>query len=88
MSEEKLYKVQTGAFKDRKNADDLARKLKNAGFDTYIIFEGETPTPTKRKSVKELVDEVMDGKHGNGEQRKKSLGNRYKEVQDYINKRH
>lgn len=86
VSEDKLYKVQVGAFKNRKNADNLARKLKNAGFDTYIIFEGETPPQTKRKTVKELVDEVMAGKHGNGETRKKSLGNRYKEVQDYINK--
>lgn len=88
VSEDKLYKVQTGAFKDRKNADDMARKLKNAGFDTYIIFEGETPVSTKRKSVKELYDEVMAGKHGSGETRKKSLGNRSQEVQDYINKRH
>ena len=88
VSEEKMYKVQTGAFKDRKNADDLARKLQNAGFDTYIIFEGVTPPQTKTKTVKELVDEVMAGKHGSGETRKKSLGNRYKEVQDYINKRH
>ena len=86
-SEERLYKVQTGAFKNRKNADDMARRLKNAGFDTYIIYEGVTPPKTKEKTVKELYDEVMAGKHGNGEQRKKSLGNRYQEVQDYINKR-
>ena len=88
VGEDKLYKVQTGAFKNRKNADDMAQKLKKDGYDTYVIFEGETPAQTKRKSVKELYDEVMAGKHGDGEQRKKSLGNRYQEVQDYINKRH
>ena len=83
-----MYKVETGACRDRKDWNELARKLKNAGFNTYIIFEGVTPSPTKQKSVKELYNEVMAGKHGSGETRKKSLGNRYKEVQDYINKRH
>ena len=87
-SEDRLYKVQTGAFRDRKNADALARKLKNAGYDTYIVYEGVTPPATRQKTVKELYDEVMAGKHGSGETRKKSLGNRYNEVQNYINARH
>lgn len=32
-----LYRVQTGAFKQKGNADTLAAKLKAAGFDTYIV---------------------------------------------------
>lgn len=32
-----LYRVQTGAFSKRSNADAWAAKLKVAGFDTYII---------------------------------------------------
>ncbi len=32
-----LYRVQTGAFKDQGNANALAMKLKNAGFDTIIV---------------------------------------------------
>ncbi|NLK40372.1 MAG: hypothetical protein GX303_09080 [Clostridiales bacterium] len=32
-----LYRVQTGAFSKKANADALAAKLKAAGFDTYIV---------------------------------------------------
>ncbi|MCB6637810.1 SPOR domain-containing protein [[Ruminococcus] torques] len=32
-----LYRVQTGAFSKRSNADAWAAKLKVAGFDTYIV---------------------------------------------------
>lgn len=35
-----LYRVQTGAFKDKKNADALLAKVKAAGFDTYIVQVG------------------------------------------------
>lgn len=34
-----LYKVQTGAFKDRKNAERLAEELKKKGVSTYITKE-------------------------------------------------
>lgn len=33
-----LYRVQTGAFKQKANADKLAAELKAAGFDTYIVI--------------------------------------------------
>lgn len=39
------------------------------------------------KTIDELVQEVLDGKHGNGEARKVSLGNRYNEVQNAVNAR-
>lgn len=35
-----LYRVQTGAFTKKANADSLAAKLKAAGFDTYIVKSG------------------------------------------------
>lgn len=34
---EKIYTVQCGAYKDKKNAENLAKKLKNAGYDAMII---------------------------------------------------
>ena len=35
-----LYKVQTGAFKQKANADALKKKLTAAGFDTYVVNVG------------------------------------------------
>lgn len=35
-----LYRVQTGAFTKRSNADALAKKLKGAGYDNYIVQVG------------------------------------------------
>lgn len=33
-----LYRVQTGAFSKKSNADALVEKLKEAGFDTYMVM--------------------------------------------------
>jgi len=35
-----LYRVQTGAFSKKTNADNLAAELKKKGFDTYIVQIG------------------------------------------------
>ena len=35
----KLYKVQVGAYKERKNAEAMLAKLKKAGFDGFIKLE-------------------------------------------------
>ena len=35
-----LYKVQTGAFKQKSNAQALEKKLKTAGLDTYVVNTG------------------------------------------------
>lgn len=44
------------------------------------------PTPvTPTKSTDELAREVIAGKYGNGEDRKKALGSRYDEVQARVN---
>lgn len=36
----KMYYVQVGAFRNKKNADVLFKKVKNDGFDAYIKVEG------------------------------------------------
>lgn len=63
--------------------------IKGKIFDAnYLIrdFANAVSTPVKKeKSVDELAQEVIDGKHCNGEARKQSLGNRYQEVQDRVN---
>ncbi len=49
-------------------------------FINYISVE------TYNKSIKELAVEVILGKYGNGEERKKNLGSKYNDVQDLVNK--
>ena len=39
-TEKTLYKVQTGAFKNKSNATAIEAKLKAAGFDTYVVNVG------------------------------------------------
>lgn len=47
--------------------------------------EPETTSEVAQKTTDELVQEVLEGKYGNGEDRKKALGSRYEEVQNRIN---
>lgn len=44
-----------------------------------------TPTPTPSGSILDLATGVMQGKYGDGEKRKEALGNKYNEVQEFIN---
>lgn len=65
---------------------DVANEMKNSGDD--IQFEqpiDEKPAPVG-KSITELANEVLAGKHGSGDERKKSLGAAYDEVQAMVNK--
>lgn len=68
----------------------MASKLKAAGFSTYITTEkGEAVTAEVKKSVDEIAREVIQGKWGNGADRKKRLeaaGYNYAEVQAKVNK--
>lgn len=48
--------------------------------------KAKLPAPAQ-KSVAQLVDEVLAGKHGSGAARQKSLGARFNEVQAAVNKR-
>lgn len=86
------YMIIIGAFSTENNAIKYAKQLEKDGYPTFIIeYENDTiktvekPTSNK-KTTKQLYNEVM--KLGlNGEDRKKYLGNRYDEVQTYINNR-
>lgn len=92
--------VSLGAYSDPKNAEKMLAKAKAAGFaDAYIttkpknvttVPKVETEQPAeKRKTVAELAKEVIDGKWGNGETRKKKLtdaGYDYTAVQNEVNR--
>ena len=95
VQEGKLFKVQAGAYGVKANAEAQLKKVQKVVGDGFIVESGETkpvpkPTPApkpKVKTVDELIKEVEKGDHGNGETRKRSLGNRYDEVQAEINRR-
>lgn len=81
------YKIQVGAYSKKENAVAMAAKLKAAGFDTFITTEQGTAV-TVKKSVQEIACEVVVGKWGNGEERKKKLiaaGYDYSAVQAAVN---
>lgn len=78
-----LYKIQVGAFKVKANAEATLKKLQAAGFSAFITTEQGTG-----KSVDELAREVLQGKWGNGAERKKRLeaaGYDYAAVQKKVN---
>lgn len=55
-----LYRVQTGAFSVKENADRMLEKVKAAGFDTFITTQGgqavsSTSTPTREVTVGSTV---------------------------------
>lgn len=85
----KLYKIQVGAFSKKSNAIAMASKLKAAGFSTYITTEQGQAVAAEKKTVDEIAREVIQGKWGNGAERKKRLdaaGYNYAEVQAKVNK--
>lgn len=78
-----LYKIQVGAFKVKANAGAMMKKLQAAGFSAFITTEEGAG-----KSVDELAREVLQGKWGNGAERKKRLeaaGYDYAAVQKKVN---
>ena len=84
------YKIQVGAYSKKANADAMAAKLKAAGFDTYITTEQGKAVSTSpvKKSVDEIAREVINGKWGNGQDRKNRLtaaGYNYSEIQARVN---
>lgn len=78
-----LYKIQVGAFKVKANAEAMMKKMQAAGFSAFITTEEGAG-----KSVDELAREVLQGKWGNGAERKKRLeaaGYDYAAVQKKVN---
>lgn len=87
-----LYKVQVGAYKQKSNADNMLSKIKAAGFDAFITTQAGKPVAgkkeTPKKSVTEIAKEVIAGKWGNGDDRKKKItaaGYDYSAVQKKVN---
>ena len=71
---------------------DYPTQIKNAGLNGFKKSQGTNTTPTQEKPLKtatELAREVIDGKWGNGEDRKERLtdaGYDYKAVQAEVNR--
>ena len=58
----------------------------NQRIDPTSYLDADLPVlQASSKSIEELAQEVIEGKYGNGEDRKKALGNRYSEVQARVN---
>lgn len=71
---DKLYRVQVGAFREKANAEAMLKKVRAAGFDAFIVVDGEKKQdkPVK-KSNAELAAEVLAGKWGNDPERRERL---------------
>lgn len=92
-----LFRVQTGAYSVKKNAENQLKKVKGSGYaDAFVTTkdgqfvhgnDGQDAPEAEPKtvSIDQLVKETLDGKHGNGEARERSLGQYYDEVQRRIN---
>lgn len=70
-------------YPGQSTAPTIKQLLPKTGLAGYLRLRGKAAT----KSVSQLADEVLAGKHGTGEARKNSLGNMYSAVQAEINKR-
>ena len=84
-----MYKIQVGAYSKKANAENMLAKLKTAGFDGFITTKGgNAVSTTAKKSITEVAKEVIQGKWGNGEERKRRLeeaGYNYADVQRTVN---
>lgn len=81
------YKVQIGAYRMLDNATKMLEKAERAGF-TDAFIKADDEIVTKKKSIDEIAREVINGKWGNGADRKTRLtqaGYNYSEVQDKVN---
>lgn len=85
-----LHKVQVGAYSVKKNANAMLKKVQKSGYKDAFIVEVSTTSTTveKKKSDMEIAKEVLNGKWGNGEDRKKRLteaGYNYNTIQKMVN---
>lgn len=88
--EDELYKVQVGTFAKEDNAEKQADKLEKAGFEAAVIEDSasDKPETSTKKSNKEIAQEIIQGKWGDGETRKKKLeeaGYDYDAIQKIVN---
>ena len=61
--------------------------IKGNGFNGYTKQNATETNPLDQYTNEQLADMVLQGKFGNGEDRKKALGNRYSEVQNIVNQK-
>ena len=86
-----LYKIQVGAYSVKANAEAMLKKVKAKGFSAYITTATGTAvaaTTAAKKSIDEIAKEVINGKWGNGAERKQKLtaaGYDYSAVQKRVN---
>lgn len=85
-----LYRVQVGAYSIRENADRQLARVMAAGFSGFVttLSGDQAQTAAPKKTVDEIAKEVIQGKWGNGSDRKKRLteaGYDYSEVQNRVN---
>ena len=87
-----LFKIQVGAFSKKANADEMMKKVKAAGFSAFITTQKGEPVgaaaPAK-KTNEAIAREVIQGKWGNGVDRRKRLtdaGYDYATIQALVNK--
>jgi hypothetical protein len=82
----KIWRVQVGAFAEKANAEKKLAEIKAAGFSGFVTtLSGKK---VSEKSDYEIAKEVIQGKWGNGEERKKQLtaaGYDYAAVQACVN---
>lgn len=76
-----------GKVGDQTGRESLVRGYYDFPWHGILHYNGKAD-PKKaapKKSIDQLAQEVLDGKHGNGEARKKSLGAQYAAVQSRVN---
>src|SRR5699024_4747104 len=84
-----VYKQVERYYNDyKKGSSDQVKSLDG----TQGTVKPSTPTPSKpnkpaTKTIEQLADEVIAGKHGTGEARKKALGSNYSAVQKRVNEK-
>ena len=61
-----LYRVQTGAFRNRKSAEELVAKLKAAGFDAIIKSEATTQEVPQYRTGTVTVSSTLNVRSGAG----------------------
>ena len=61
-----LYRVQTGAFRNRKSAEELVAKLKAAGFDAIIKSEATTQEAPQYRTGTVTVSSTLNVRSGAG----------------------
>lgn len=89
VSTDKLFRVQIGAFANQDNAKRLAEELKAKGYpvflpDAAMVAPATDIKKAPAKSIETLAREVLAGEHGNGQERRTSLGGQFEAVQNRV----